>query len=87
MVTPKRAIYEGEYEDSVVLMTLHASKGLEFDEVFMIGMEEGLFPHSRSMLSKEDLEEERRLCYVGITRAKELLHLTFTKARMFFQVC
>jgi DNA helicase-2/ATP-dependent DNA helicase PcrA len=57
-------------------MTLHNAKGLEFPVVFMIGMEEGIFPHSRSMNSLEELEEERRLCYVGITRAMEKVFLT-----------
>jgi DNA helicase-2/ATP-dependent DNA helicase PcrA len=65
-------------------MTLHAAKGLEFDTVFMIGMEEGLFPHSRSILDKSELEEERRLCYVGITRARESLYLTHTTSRLYF---
>jgi len=68
----------------VILMTFHAAKGLEFDIVFMIGMEEGLFPHSRSMLEKEELEEERRLCYVGITRAKKQLFLTYARNRLYF---
>lgn len=71
-------------EAAVTLMTLHASKGLEYRAVFMIGMEEGLFPHSRSVLSKPDLEEERRLAYVGITRASEYLYLTFTQSRLYF---
>ena len=71
-------------QDSVTLMTLHASKGLEFDTIFMIGMEEGLFPHSRSLFSKEELEEERRLCYVGMTRAKQKLYFTFTRRRLYF---
>ncbi|MBC7333164.1 MAG: DNA helicase PcrA [Actinobacteria bacterium] len=65
-----------ESSDSLVLMTLHNAKGLEFPVVFIIGMEEGIFPHSRSMNSIEELEEERRLCYVGITRAKEKVFLT-----------
>jgi DNA helicase-2/ATP-dependent DNA helicase PcrA len=65
----------------VTLMTLHSAKGLEFEVVFMAGMEEGLFPHSQSMSSKEDLEEERRLCYVGITRAKSKLFVSWTPFR------
>jgi len=68
----------------VTLMTLHASKGLEFHTVFLIGMEEGLFPHSRSLMDKEELEEERRLCYVGLTRAKEKLYLSYANRRLFF---
>lgn len=69
---------------TVTLMTLHAAKGLEFAIVFMVGMEEGLFPHSRSLMDREELEEERRLCYVGITRAKERLYLTYANRRLFF---
>jgi DNA helicase II / ATP-dependent DNA helicase PcrA len=65
----------------IALMTLHSAKGLEFDTVFLAGMEEGLFPHSQSMNSKEDIEEERRLCYVGITRARRKLFVTWTPYR------
>lgn len=68
-------------KDGVTLMTLHAAKGLEFDIVFIVGMEEGLFPHMRSFTSPQELEEERRLCYVGITRAKKKLYLTFADNR------
>jgi DNA helicase-2/ATP-dependent DNA helicase PcrA len=71
-------------EKPIKLMTLHSAKGLEFDVVFMTGMEEGLFPHSRSMNSKEELEEERRLCYVGMTRARKKLYLSFTQSRLYF---
>jgi DNA helicase-2/ATP-dependent DNA helicase PcrA len=68
-------------EARVSLMTLHSAKGLEFDTVFLAGMEEGLFPHALSMNSGEDLEEERRLCYVGITRARKKLYATWTPFR------
>lgn len=68
----------------VTLMTLHAAKGLEFPIIFMVGMEEGLFPHSRSLFDASQLEEERRLAYVGMTRAKELLYLTFANRRLYF---
>lgn len=77
-------VKKGEKKDAVTLMTLHAAKGLEFPIVFMIGMEEGLFPHSRALMENAELEEERRLCYVGMTRAKEKLYLTFTQQRLFF---
>ncbi len=66
---------------NVNLMTLHSSKGLEFDYVFIIGVEEGILPHSRSFTEEDELEEERRLCYVGITRAKKKLYLTFAERR------
>lgn len=65
----------------VALMTLHSAKGLEFDTVFLAGMEEGLFPHSQSLATRSDLEEERRLCYVGITRARRKLFVTWTPFR------
>ena len=65
-------------------MSLHSAKGLEFEIVFMIGMEEGLLPHSRSMFNEEELEEERRLCYVGITRAKKQLIFTYARNRYQF---
>jgi DNA helicase-2/ATP-dependent DNA helicase PcrA len=71
-------------KNAITLMTLHGAKGLEFEMVFMIGMEEGLFPHSRALMDKSELEEERRLCYVGMTRAKERLFLTHARRRLFF---
>ncbi len=74
----------GEKKDAITLMTMHAAKGLEFPVVFMVGMEEGLFPHSRSLMEKNQLEEERRLCYVGMTRARQKLFLSFTQKRLFF---
>jgi DNA helicase-2/ATP-dependent DNA helicase PcrA len=67
-----------------VLMTLHSAKGLEFDWIFLAGLEEGLIPHARSLQSDEGLEEERRLCYVGMTRARERLFLTFAQSRQVF---
>lgn len=70
--------------NKVTLMTLHAAKGLEFPVIFIVGMEEGLFPHSRSLFDLNELEEERRLAYVGITRAKEILYLTYAGRRLFF---
>lgn len=73
-----------EDEDSVVLMTLHCAKGLEFPVVFICGMEEGIFPSSQALYSEEDLEEERRLAYVGITRAKEKLYLVNANRRMLY---
>lgn len=73
-----------EDEDAVVLMTLHSAKGLEFPVVFIPGMEEGIFPGNQSMFSEEDLEEERRLAYVGITRAKKKLYLISSQQRMFY---
>lgn len=66
------------------LMTFHLAKGLEFPVVFLVGMEEGVFPHSRSLSSDEELEEERRLCYVGMTRAEKKLYLSFVRSRQLF---
>lgn len=70
--------------EAVTLMTVHAAKGLEFPVVFVVGMEEGLFPHSQSLFSKDELEEERRLCYVAITRAMEKVYVTKANNRMYF---
>jgi len=74
----------GKDAEAIHLMTLHSAKGLEFRFVFIAGLEEGLFPHSRSFLSTEEMEEERRLMYVGITRAQEKVYLLFTRARNIF---
>ena len=71
----------GAWEDCVQLMTLHSAKGLEFPVVFLTGMEDGLFPHQRSLLDPDGLEEERRLCYVGATRAMRELYLTYAEQR------
>ncbi len=81
---PDKTISSDKNKNSITLMTLHAAKGLEFPIVFMVGMEEGLFPHSRAQMDRAELEEERRLCYVGITRAKEKLFLTYARKRLFF---
>lgn len=81
---PERVKEMGENRQAVTLMTLHAAKGLEFPIVAIVGMEEGIFPHSRSLMEKDEIEEERRLCYVGITRAKDKLYLTYANRRLFF---
>ncbi len=70
--------------DSVTLMTLHAAKGLEFPVVFMVGMEETIFPHSRALYDQSEMEEERRLCYVGMTRAREELYMIYATSRMLY---
>nr|WP_302656383.1 UvrD-helicase domain-containing protein [uncultured Agathobaculum sp.] len=73
-----------EDEDAVIMMTMHAAKGLEFPVVFLAGMEDGLFPGFRAMENTEDMEEERRLCYVAVTRAKEQLYLTCAERRLLY---
>lgn len=75
---------DGQKSDAVVLMTLHSAKGLEFPVVFLIGMEEGVFPHSRSLMDDTEMEEERRLAYVGITRAEQELYITNAQMRTLF---
>jgi DNA helicase-2/ATP-dependent DNA helicase PcrA len=73
-----------ESSDAVTLMTLHAAKGLEFPVVFMVGLEESIFPHSRALFDAAEMEEERRLCYVGMTRAREELFLYHANSRMLY---
>ena len=73
-----------EEKDAVTLMTIHSAKGLEFDCVFLCGMEEGIFPHQNSFESDDEIEEERRLCYVGITRARKVLYLTNAHSRILY---
>jgi DNA helicase-2/ATP-dependent DNA helicase PcrA len=84
MVTPNKSYEKKGQTNSVTLMTAHAAKGLEFEVVFVIGMEEGLFPHSRSMLDPAQLEEERRLAYVALTRAKQKVYLSYATNRLYF---
>src|SRR5258706_4570527 len=71
-----------EGQDALQMMTVHSAKGLEFNAVFMSGLEEGLFPHEQSVMEKDGLEEERRLAYVAITRARQRLYLSFAQTRM-----
>lgn len=83
------ALSESENRDKnsqakITLMTIHAAKGLEFDNVFVVGLEEGLFPHSRTLLSREEIEEERRLMYVAMTRAKKHLTVSFARSRLVY---
>jgi DNA helicase-2/ATP-dependent DNA helicase PcrA len=72
----------GEGQDALQMMTVHSAKGLEFEAVFLTGLEEGLFPHEQSVMEKDGLEEERRLAYVAITRARKRLYLSFARTRM-----
>ena len=81
LMSAQDEIQKGE---KVSLMTMHAAKGLEYKVVFMVGMEEGMFPHDRSSANSDALEEERRLCYVGVTRAKKLLYLVNARKRFIF---
>ena len=73
-----------EAQDMVTLMTLHSAKGLEYPVVFLLGLEEGIFPHSRSLMDEEEMEEERRLAYVGITRAEQELFITNAQMRTLY---
>jgi DNA helicase-2/ATP-dependent DNA helicase PcrA len=75
---------DGFKKNEVTLMTLHASKGLEFDYVFLAGMEEEILPHKKTIVENSDINEERRLCYVGITRARKKLIMTYAKERKMY---
>lgn len=79
-----KRITKSDKNKAVHLLTIHAAKGLEFKAVFLVGMEEGLFPHSQALMDRSEIEEERRLCYVAITRAKQHLYLTSARRRLFF---
>jgi DNA helicase II / ATP-dependent DNA helicase PcrA len=78
------SVDEEESDDKVILMTLHSAKGLEFPVVFLVGLEEGVFPHSRALFEDDEMEEERRLAYVGITRAEKELYLTRAQMRTLY---
>ncbi len=82
LITDMDSLKEGQ--SAITLMTLHAAKGLEFPVVFIVGLEEGVFPHSRSLFDVEEMEEERRLMYVGMTRAQEELYLLHARSRMLY---
>ncbi|MBI5357298.1 ATP-binding domain-containing protein [Candidatus Saccharibacteria bacterium] len=75
---------EDKSKGSITLMTLHSAKGLEFKTVFMVGLEETILPHSRAHYDQKDMEEERRLCYVGMTRAREVLYLLHASSRILY---
>jgi len=83
-VTDIDTMDDRDHSEKITLMTLHSAKGLEFPVVFLIGMEENIFPHSRSMIDDEEMEEERRLAYVGITRAEKELYLTNAHMRTLY---
>lgn len=83
-VAPDKSYEKNDDPNFVTLMTIHTAKGLEFDNVFIIGMEEGLFPHSKSMLDLDEIEEERRLAYVAMTRARKKLYLSYATQRLYF---
>lgn len=83
-ILPDRTNPYTKVKDAVNLMTIHSAKGLEFPVVFLVGLEEGIFPHSRSLMEVSEIEEERRLCYVGLTRAMEKLFLTYATRRLYF---
>ncbi len=87
LVEQEALLTKGQEEEDttqVFLMSVHAAKGLEFDHLFVVGMEEGVFPHSRSLLDRLQMEEERRLCYVALTRAKKTLVLTYARKRLLY---
>ncbi len=81
---PENKLFITPDREAVTLMTVHAAKGTEFPIVFLVGLEEGLFPHAKALWEKEEIEEERRLCYVAMTRAQEKLYLSYTKRRFYF---